>query len=142
MSRRRPETRIEDLIYAATSVFLEKGYRRAQIADIAKLMGVAAGTVYLYAESKEALFDAVMRASASRETIKTLHLPIKGPAPDATLSFIQKALSNESRIASLEAALKAPHGSDVAVELEKIVRELYDKAARSWLSLKLMERSA
>src|SRR3981189_3477599 len=102
MSRRRPETRIEDLIQAATSVFLEKGYRRAQIADIANVMGVAPGTVYLYVESKEALFDAVMRVSTSPEILKTLHVPIKTPTPGATLSFIQKALSREARITALE----------------------------------------
>jgi AcrR family transcriptional regulator len=140
MSRRRPETRIEDLIQAATSVFLEKGYRRAQIADIANVMGVAPGTVYLYVESKEALFDAVMRASTSSEILKTLHVPIKTPLPGATLSFIQQALSNEACIASLEAALKARDSSDVSVELEEIAHELYAKAARNWLALKLLER--
>lgn len=141
MPRRRPETRIEDLIHAATSVFLEKGYRRAQIADIAEAMGVAPGTVYLYVESKEALFDAVMRASASLKSFGTLHAPIKTPKPGATLSFIEKALKKESRIVSLEAALKLRKTS-ASAELEEIVHELYTKASRSWLAIKLLERSA
>ena len=142
MPRRRPETRIQDLIHAATSVFLEKGYRRSQIADIAEAMCVAPGTVYLYVESKEALFDAVMRASASPEILKTLHPQIKTPKPGATLSFIEKALKKESRIVSLEAALKLRKTSGASVELEEIAHELYAKASQSWLALKLLERSA
>src|SRR5258708_32536052 len=142
MPRRRPETRIEDLIQAATRVFLEKGYRRAQIADIADAMGIASGTVYLYVESKEALFDAVMRASTSPAIIKTLQAPMMTPVAGATLAFIENALSSEARVASLEAALNARDISNISVELEEIVRELYTKAARSWLALKLPERSA
>ena len=61
MPRTVPDDRFADLIEAATSVFLEQGYRRTQIADVAGAMGVAKGTIYLYAESKEALFEAALR---------------------------------------------------------------------------------
>ena len=142
MPRHRPETRIEDLIEAATGVFLEKGYRRAQIADIAAAMSVAPGTVYLYVESKEALFDAVIQASTSPKIVGTLSIPMKTPAPGSTLSFIRNTLSKDARIASLEAALAGPIPSNATTELREIARELYSKAAQSWLSLKLMERSA
>jgi AcrR family transcriptional regulator len=142
MPRRRPTTRIAALIRAGTEVFLEKGYRRAQIADVARAMGVAPGTIYLYVESKEALFDAVIRASTAPEIVEKLQIPIQTPAQDATLSFIRKALKRESRIESLEAALEASNAVDAAVELERIARELYAKAAQSWLALKLLERSA
>src|SRR5260221_9402306 len=120
MPRRRPASRLEDLIRAGTDVFLEKGYRRTQIADIAMAMGVAQGTIYLYVESKEALFDAVIRASIAPEIVEKLQIPIKTPLPDATLSFIRKALQRESRIESLEAALEAGRAVDAAVELERI----------------------
>jgi len=142
MPRQRPGTRIEDLMQAATRVFLEKGYRRAQMADIARAMGVAPGTVYLYVESKEALFDAVMRVGTSPGILESLQLPLKTPEPRATLAFIQDALSNESRIGSLEAALKRRDVADGSGELEEIARELYAKAAKNWLALKLLERSA
>ena len=142
MPRRRPETRIEDLIHAGTKVFLEKGYRRAQIADIARAMGVAPGTIYLYAEGKEALFDAVMRASTSPEVLQGLRIPIETPVNNATLLFIQKALTKESRIVSLEAALKKRTAQDVRAEMEGIASELYAKVSRHWLALKLLERSA
>jgi AcrR family transcriptional regulator len=130
------------LIQAATKVFLDKGYRRAQMSDIAQAMGVAPGTIYLYVESKEALFDIVIRASVSPEMLAGLVLPAKTPATDATFSFIQEALEKESRIESLEGALKSRRASDIRSELEGIACELYGKASRRWLALKLLERSA
>src|SRR3970282_2162396 len=70
MPRSMPRDRFHDLIEAATAVFLEQGYRRTQMADVAARMGVAKGTVYLYVESKEALFDAVLRHAESDERIQ------------------------------------------------------------------------
>jgi Transcriptional regulator len=140
--RHRPEHRINDLIRAGTKVFLDRGYKRAQMADIAQAMGVAPGTLYLYVESKEALFDAVMRASASEDGLQDVVLPLKTPTDKSTLTFIRDALLAESRIVSLETALAARKVRDVRVELGGIVRELFAKTSRRWLALKLLERSA
>ena len=41
------------ILDAATRVFAERGFFGAQVADIAKRAGVAAGTVYLYFRSKD-----------------------------------------------------------------------------------------
>lgn len=55
--RERQKTVRRDAILAAgRKVFARKGYEGATIADIAKEAGVAAGTVYLYYESKTDLF--------------------------------------------------------------------------------------
>jgi TetR/AcrR family fatty acid metabolism transcriptional regulator len=40
---------------AAIAVFAEKGYRSARVADVAKVAGVADGTIYLYFNNKEDL---------------------------------------------------------------------------------------
>jgi AcrR family transcriptional regulator len=48
--------RLDQIGDAALRAFSDAGFRRTQIADIAKLAGVAPGTIYLYASSKEALF--------------------------------------------------------------------------------------
>src|SRR5688572_22281160 len=105
MARRRPHARPGDLIAAATSIFLEKSYRRAQISDIARKMGVASGTIYLYAESKEALFDLVIRASVDHELVAGLTLPARTRQPDEILAFIANQLSADSAIQSLNTAL-------------------------------------
>jgi len=46
----------EAILAAALELFGRYGYRRTSIDDIARQAGVAKGTVYLYVESKEALF--------------------------------------------------------------------------------------
>src|SRR5688572_13892640 len=62
MARPRPPDRYAALIAAATQVFVRAGgVRRAQIDEVARALGVAKGTVYLYVEGKEALFDQALR---------------------------------------------------------------------------------
>lgn len=47
--------RREQILDAATRVFLDKGIGVATMADVAAAAGIAKGTVYLYFESKDAL---------------------------------------------------------------------------------------
>jgi len=54
------------LIDAADEVFRHFGFKKASIEDIAKIAGVGKGSVYLHFESKEALFEAVLRQILSR----------------------------------------------------------------------------
>jgi TetR/AcrR family fatty acid metabolism transcriptional regulator len=69
------------ILRAATSVFAEKGFFNAKVADIAKAAGVADGTVYLYFKNKDdvlhSIFDRAMDefiADGSRE-LATLSTP-------------------------------------------------------------------
>ena len=54
------EERMEAILRAAADVFTEKGFASARIEDVALRAGIAKGTVYLYFESKEALFKALI----------------------------------------------------------------------------------
>ncbi len=45
----------DQITEAAISVFAEKGYRSARVADVARKAGVADGTIYLYFRNKEDL---------------------------------------------------------------------------------------
>ena len=58
---RRKEARPAELTAAALEVFVEKGFAATKLADVARRAGVTKGTVYLYFDSKEALFKAVVR---------------------------------------------------------------------------------
>jgi len=54
------ETRRRQIVDAAIEVFAARGYRVASIADIIAQAGVARGTFYLYFQSKEEVFNAVL----------------------------------------------------------------------------------
>ena len=60
-----PPDKRDRILDAATKVFAKRGFFSAQVADVAKRAGVAAGTVYLYFKSKDdlllSLFDRTMR---------------------------------------------------------------------------------
>src|SRR3954447_20800383 len=47
----------------ATDVFAERGFFNAQVADVARVAGVAAGTVYLYFKSKDDLLISIFERS-------------------------------------------------------------------------------
>jgi AcrR family transcriptional regulator len=142
MPRQRDPHRLRDLIQAASRIFLEKGYRQAQVADVARHMGIAPGTVYLYAESKEALFDLAIRASLTPELLDSpLALPVRTPPPGSTLQFIREALQAEAVFPALDRALQSP-GPSPPRELEEITRELFARTSARWQALKLMERCA
>jgi TetR/AcrR family transcriptional regulator, fatty acid metabolism regulator protein len=47
------------ILRAAIDVFAERGYFTAQVADVARAAGVAAGTVYLYFRSKDDLLISI-----------------------------------------------------------------------------------
>src|SRR5215217_5847278 len=51
------------ILRAAIDVFAERGYFNAQVADVARAAGVAAGTVYLYFKSKDDLLISIFERS-------------------------------------------------------------------------------
>src|SRR5687767_2306980 len=61
------------ILDAATTIFARRGFFGAQVADVARAAGIAAGTVYLYFRSKDeiltSIFDRMMQeAMASGQT--------------------------------------------------------------------------
>lgn len=57
---RRKEARPSELTAAALALFVEKGFAATRLDDVAARAGVSKGTLYLYFDSKEALFQAVV----------------------------------------------------------------------------------
>lgn len=143
MARAIPEERFDELVEAATAVFLEQGYRRTQMADVADRLGVAKGTLYLYVESKEALFDAVIR-HADRDAPLGLpdELPLPTPPPGATLEEVRKRVGRYAVLPELRRALARRRVASVEDELAAIIRELYALLARHRKGIKLLDRCA
>lgn len=63
--RRRSEARPGEILEAALAVFSEKGFAAARLDDIAARAGISKGALYLYFETKQDLFRAVVRETVA-----------------------------------------------------------------------------
>jgi AcrR family transcriptional regulator len=143
MARRMPADRFDQLVQRATQVFIDLGYRRTQMADVAEALGVAKGTLYLYVESKEALFDLVVRcADAGGSYGGPNALPIRTPKPGATLRYVRERLTQNQPLPVLARAVGAKRVVDIGSELDQIVRELYTTLNRNRTAIRLIDRCA
>src|SRR5215470_8946977 len=114
MARKTPPDRLSQLVECATQVFIEQGYRRTQMADVAEALGVAKGTLYLYVETKEALFDLAARyADAERPIENPPSLPVPAPKPGSTLDYVRQRLVQQRSLPSLTEALARQRVTDV-----------------------------
>jgi TetR/AcrR family transcriptional regulator len=62
---RRKEARPGELLDAALDLFVEKGFAATRAEEVATRAGVSKGTLFLYFQSKEELFKAVVRENIS-----------------------------------------------------------------------------
>ena len=135
--------RLRELAAAGMKVFCRQGFERSQMADVAKAMGVAVGTVYLYVESKEALFDLVIRHDSAADPgwLDSLEIPVATPAPGATLAYLKEIFSR-TEWPCLAAALAKKRVKDPAAELAGVLREQYALIRQHRRGLLLLTRSA
>jgi AcrR family transcriptional regulator len=141
MARSRPPQRLDELARCAIEVFSERGYRRTQMADVARRLGVSPGALYGYVASKEALFDLAVRRSFGEE-LGAPPLPLPEPEPGELLRHVGSAMRRQVRRSSLEASIARAAPKDVAAELTMLLGELYDGLARNAAALRLLEASA
>jgi AcrR family transcriptional regulator len=142
--RRRPDPqdRLGDVVRAAAAVFARRGYRRTQMADVAREMGVSPGNLYNYVEGKDALFYLVLRrALGERPGDHLLELPVGGASVPVTAGWMAKRLDFVSDFPELEAAFARQRPASQSAEVEAIVGELYDVLARMRLGVDMIERS-
>ncbi len=141
MARSIPTDRFRHLAETAVDVFIRQGYRRTQMSDIAAALGVAKGTLYLYVESKEALFDLALRNADHEHLLEVpSRLPLSTPRANDTVAAAASLLAERGATPVLLAAIAAAPTIDVRSELDAIVRELYGVCARNRRSIKLIDR--
>jgi AcrR family transcriptional regulator len=141
MARPRPPDRLDAIACTAVELFSARGYRRTQMADVARRLGVSPGSLYGYVESKEALFELALRR-AFGEAPRPAPLPRPTPAPGAVMRFARARLLSPIRRSGLDARVRAEPPRDVAAELAGLIGELYDGLAQRAPALRLLERSA
>lgn len=135
--------RLDEIVDAALRVFLERSYRRAQMSDIARAMGVSPGTLYNYVEGKEALFHLIVKRGFADEPLPPPELlPVPTPPPGATIESLRRRFAGGVPVPVLDAALRRDRVEDARAELAAILRELYGVISRNRRGIVLLERSA
>lgn len=84
--RRRKEARPAEIVAAAFAVFGEKGFAAARLDEIARRAGVSKGALYLYFETKEDLFHAVVRDAIAPNITAVAAFAESFPGPLAELA--------------------------------------------------------
>jgi AcrR family transcriptional regulator len=140
---RRSERGLDEVVEAAAEVFARQGYRRTQMADVARELGVAPGTLYRYVAGKEALFDlCVQRAFVPPLQPPPATLPVPTPAKEEVMAHVRQRLAAMGRHPALRAAVERPAPADPAAEVAELVGELYAFLRTNRRGLQLLERSA
>ena len=87
--RRRKADRPGEILGAAMAVFAEKGFAAARLDEIAARAGVSKGALYLYFETKEELFRAVVEQALAPNilTVRAMIAAHPGPFPDLLRLF-------------------------------------------------------
>jgi AcrR family transcriptional regulator len=144
MPRSIPADRFDSVVRAATGVFLRQGFRRTQMADVATEMGVAKGTLYLYVESKEALFEQVLLHADRTEPIPLPPvLPLPTPRVGSTLRIVRERILEATRLPVLAAAVAGGRRTQpVRDEVAAIARELLHLLDSHKVGIKLLDRCA
>jgi len=142
MVRRTPPNRVRDVAQAASSVFIEKGYRRALMTDVGARLGLSHAVLYRYVESKEALFELAMTYSMDPDSISSLQIPLPTPEPGHFLEVLRKWARRSARFPVLGAALARPESPHIRQEFEEILDERYAFVSANRRLLALIERSS
>ena len=132
-ARRRvtPARRLDEVVEAASRVFADKGYRRAQMSDVARELGVSAGNLYNYVPGKETLFALVLRRSVDGPLAEdAVELPVEPMTLADSVEWLRGRLDFVSDFPVMEAALAGAPPADVAEEVRAVILELYDVLAR------------
>jgi AcrR family transcriptional regulator len=82
--RRRKADRPGEIVHAAMAVFAERGFAAAKLEEIAKRAGVSKGALYLYFETKEDIFRAVVdqAIAPNMQAIRAMIAAHPGPLSD------------------------------------------------------------
>jgi len=102
---RRPETseiRRNQILDAATKVFVRLGFQHARMDDIVEESGLSKGTLYWYFKSKEDIINAILRRlfTGDLENLQSL-LQAEGTASERLIQLTNHRVNGLKRMSSL-----------------------------------------
>jgi len=142
MSRKRRPGALDDLTQVGLMVFARAGFRDAQMADVARVMGIALGTLYTYVESKEALFGLVVDRAFIESPWPDIELPVRTLSPVELLLRTRLRMESLTALPRLEAAQRLHQSVDPRLELHDVLEEIWDLTLKTRLGADMIERSA
>src|SRR5580704_2452190 len=110
MPRRTPPGRVQDIARAACEVFIEKGYRRALMTDVAARLDLNHALLYRYVDSKEALLELAARYAMGQAAALTAELPLSTPPRGHTLELLRDWIGSQAQFRALGASSGAELG--------------------------------
>jgi AcrR family transcriptional regulator len=141
VARSLPKARFDDLVRCATDAFIARGYRLTRMDDIADEVKVAKPTLYLYVESKEALFALCCEHADRSEALAIPSLlPVKTPQPGVVVSSLRRRFASAATFPALRKAIAAEPPNDFEFELRGVLGELFDAAETNCRLIKLVDR--
>lgn len=130
--RRAPDTTPDDtparILEAAVGVFSRYGYRRTSIDDVAREAGVAKGTIYLYHQSKEALFQAVGRAVGER-LLRGAEDARRSPG---SLADRIRLLLEAKFLYLYDVVVKSPHAAELLDSKGRLLADVFEAVDRRY----------
>jgi AcrR family transcriptional regulator len=125
-----------DIAEGARRTFADKGYKRTQVADVARAVGVSPAALYRHGESKDALFH-----HAFVESVVGLGDYVATPAAGATVELIGTRLRAAKLLQGAKQALEHP-SDDPIEDLRRIISDHFRAVVANWQLLALVEASA
>ena len=145
MPRVTPPDRRAKLLDAAAAAFVEHGFQRTQMDDIAERLGVSKGTIYRTFDSKDALFAAVIASADSPDTAAST----EGPAP-SDIGALASSIATEltAAIAGLQLTQivterrRLGRAASVADEIERLTVGLHRVMHARRTAIMVLDRCA
>lgn len=144
MARRTPPDRLEKLIEVAAAAFVEHGFQRTQMDDIASRLGVSKGTVYGSVDSKESLLAAVLIYGDTPD-----ELPDAGPLEPTGLAQVSSTLRDTLAqavaglgLTTMVSGPLATSGATLGAEVERATFDLYEMMAAHRIRVMVLDRCA
>lgn len=145
MPRLTPPDRWTKLLDAAAAAFVEHGFHRTQMDDVAERLGVSKGTIYRAVDSKDALFAAVIAWGDDPDQASTAAVT-RPPNLNALVSSTTTQLA--AAVAALElTAIVAEHrrlrtAAGIADEIERVTAGLHRVMHARRTAIMVLDRCA
>ena len=124
MARNRDPNRLDGIVAAATNEFSRAGFDRAKISRIADRARVSPGTVYLYVEDKDALFELAVLRSLESPLVANPGLPYRKSPAGARLRLVEDCLHEVAHFPQLWVSNQRRNLDGSKQEFEGVLLEL------------------